>query len=72
MLRAKAQFSDPGEQSVTITLTGNLSEFEQLRTDLHGSEIPFYRVQALVDMINRVSLDLRATVHAGPEDAREG
>lgn len=70
-MRATAQFTDPGDATVSIVLTGSLKEFEELRVAIGASEIPFYRVQALLDQIGDASRQLRAKVEAPRPDLNQ-
>lgn len=62
-MRAQAKFSDPSEMPVTITLTGTLKEFEELKAAVLG-DLPYWQVRALVDQIVDVSRQLRGTATA--------
>jgi hypothetical protein len=69
-MNAKAEFSDPSTAEVTITLTGQLREFEELRRELMAEKaVPFYRVSNLIGQIDDASSRLRAKVWVEQPDA---
>ena len=45
-MHAQASFSDPAQIPVTITLTGTLAEFEDLRSSM--TDVPFHKVRSLL------------------------
>ena len=61
-MRARAQFTDPTDMPVTITLTGTLGEFENLSNAIGSAKIPHYQTSALTEQIRKVSWALRNKV----------
>lgn len=61
-MKATAEFSDPSEALVTISLTGTLSEFEDLKKALGDHKMPYWQVGALVEQIGDASFKLRTKV----------
>lgn len=58
-LRTTIEYSDPGEQPVTITLRGPLKAFESMADQIRASSVPYYSVSALLDQISTAAYQLR-------------
>ncbi len=63
-IRVTANFADPTQSQVTLTMTAPLGDFEQLRAALSSEKpVPYWQVQSLLQQIDAASRALRGTVH---------
>jgi len=71
-VKTSMEFTDPGAIPVTVTLTGSLKEFEELKGSLLESGVPYYQCRALIDQISEAARQLRACVIiAEPEKSED-
>ena len=69
--RVQAQFNDPGDSTVSLTLTAPLKRFEELRLALAREDpVPFWMISELVLQIDAASRALRSKVQPPPPPRR--
>lgn len=70
-MNASAQFSDPSDLAVVITLKGTLGEFEKLSDALRADRpVPYYTHQTITEMIGDLSRKLRGLTRCTEPEAR--